>query len=120
MRTHCAQSALVLPAAHRGAREGQAQPYALMVPAMLALCVLAGGCGANTQPAPLRAESMPARESPPSVRTRLARANYYRRMVGLPLVTYNPAHDDADFKHARYVVKNGVTAVDFSIDNEDF
>ena len=84
-----------------------------------ALC--AGGCGAGrpqaATPAAAAAEVKTASLSD-SVRAGLERANWYRTMAGLPPIVHDPAHDDADFKHARYVVKNDINTVDFDADEK--
>ncbi|MGO9450296.1 MAG: hypothetical protein ACLQDV_04480 [Candidatus Binataceae bacterium] len=70
-------------------------------------------CGVSAPPptAPIVAGQQVA---PVPVQTGLARANYYRAMVGLPPLVYLPSGDAGDFKHARYVVKNGIRDVDFN------
>jgi hypothetical protein len=91
------------------------------LPIVLALIAALLGCGTHPKPAPSENPSaMAAKPLPESLRTGLARANYYRAMVGLPPLVYDPAHDYPDFNHARYVVKNDLKSVDFKIDQGAF
>jgi uncharacterized protein YkwD len=87
---------------------------------LIVLVTLAIGC-ATTVSRP-QASAAPHTEArlPAALSGGLARVNWYRAMVGLPPLVYDPAHDRADFKHARYVIKNNIQAVDFDADREGF